>query len=211
MLCQFLEQHVKNIHVALYGFPNYQSLYFSTSPLVSVAVTSALMSPTNTTQLPHLKKSECVALQAKVTAVHTLLQKEMVAEVSQNSFLMHSEDVKPAACTDTTDKVAHGLFPEVEVVSSTCSNINTGRADCKTKQNGHIPEPAVSYRQSDQSVLVMRRPPEKEFDPLSTFMILRSQQKTPVTERPQSAANTPGSECGAALLVEKGEHRLCFY
>ncbi|XP_026200054.1 protein shortage in chiasmata 1 ortholog isoform X3 [Anabas testudineus] len=170
---------------------------------IEFAVTSALMSPTNTTQLPHLKKSECVALQAKVTAVHTLLQKEMVAEVSQNSFLMHSEDVKPAACTDTTDKVAHGLFPEVEVVSSTCSNINTGRADCKTKQNGHIPEPAVSYRQSDQSVLVMRRPPEKEFDPLSTFMILRSQQKTPVTERPQSAASTPGSECGAALLVEK--------
>lgn len=184
------------------------------------------MSPTNTTQFPHLMKSESVAFHAEATTVDTLLQKETVADASQNTFLMHSEDVKPAAVmfskpaaatTNTTEKVSHKKFPEVAAMSSARSSI-----DCRTEQDGHIPESTVSSRLNNRGPLVKRLPPEKELDPLSTFMILRSQQKAPVTEAPQSSASTSGTVCGAALpnLVEISEQMLlllavvpplCFY
>lgn len=147
------------------------------------------MSPTSTTP-------ESVAFHEELTTDDSLLQKETLADTSQNIFLMHSEDVKHAATTNTRDKVSQ--FLHTAAVSSALSSINTGRDDCRTKQDGHIPKPAVSSRLNNRGLLDMRRPPEKELDPLSTFMILRSQQKAPVIEAPESSANTSGTACSAA-------------
>lgn len=168
------------------------------------------MSPTISTPF-HYLSVESVAFHAEVSTVDTLLQKESAADASQNTFLMHSEDVKPAATTNTTDKVLQKMFPEVAAVSSALSSINTGRDNCRTEQDGHFPAPAVSSRLKNRGLpRFTRLPLEKELDPLSTFMILRSQQKAPVTEAPQGSASTSATACGAALLnlVEIGEQMM---
>ncbi|XP_044051343.1 protein shortage in chiasmata 1 ortholog [Siniperca chuatsi] len=145
---------------------------------------SILKNPTNKT----LKKSETAVFHAGDTADDTLLQKETVADTSQNTFLVHTvntnnKDVKPAATTK--DEVSDKRFPEVA-------------DDCKTEQSTHTPEQATSSRlnsrDNHRGLLVTRRPPEKDLDPLSTFMILRSQQTAPVTATPQSLVSTPAPQ-----------------
>ncbi len=162
-----------------------QQISDSSSPLVSVLVRSVLMNPTNKT---HLKKSEAAA-------DDTLLHKE----ASQNTFLMHAvntsnNEVKPATiifskpAAPTKDE-ASDKKRSSEVVFS-ARKIDAGRDDCKTEQRAHVPHQAASFRLNIRDN--HRRPPEEDLDPLSTFMILRSQQKPTVTATPPSFSRTPG-------------------
>lgn len=129
------------------------------------------MNPTNQT---HLKKRS-------PAADVTRLQTESAADPSQkNASLMHTnnKELKPptlrfskpaaAAADDVSDK----KFSEVAAVFS--ARKNTERS-------------AVSSR----GLLVRRRGPEEDLDPLSTFMMLRSQQTASVTATPQRSP--PGS------------------
>lgn len=156
------------------------------------------MNPTNKTQLPYLKKSETAAFHAEAAADDMLLQRETVADTPQNTFLMHTvnttnKEVKPAtlmlskpADTDK-DGVSDKRFSEAAAVSF-ARKVNTGRDARQTEQSAHIPEQAVSSRLNIRDN--HRRPPEKDLDPLSTFMMLRSQQTAPVTAAHQSAPGT---------------------
>ncbi|XP_038560284.1 protein shortage in chiasmata 1 ortholog isoform X2 [Micropterus salmoides] len=148
---------------------------------VEFTIRSILENPANKTQFSHLKKSEA----AEATADDTLLQKEKAADTSQNTFLMHTvntndKEVKPA--TTTKDEVSHKRFPEVV-------------DDCKVEQSAHMLKQAVSSRlnikDNHRGLLVKEHPPEKDLDPLSTFMILRSQQTASVTATLQSFVSTP--------------------
>lgn len=142
------------------------------------------MTPTNKT---HLKKCEAAA-------DDTLLQKE----TSQNTFLMHTvntniKEVKPATVIFSkpaaTTKDASDRKRSSEVVSS-ARKIDAGRDDCKTEPRVHVPQEAASSRLNIRDN--HRRPPEEDLDPLSTFIMLRSQQIPPVTATPLSLTRTPG-------------------
>ncbi|CAK6959730.1 protein shortage in chiasmata 1 ortholog [Scomber scombrus] len=156
------------------------------------AVRSIQMSPTNRTHLnsPHQKKSEAVA---------AFLQKETITDSSQNSLPTHAvntnKEVKPAVLMfpkpETTTKTKHGvtdkMFSEVVSISSARKNDTsyTGREVCEShSQLSDVPS-RPNIRDDHRGVLVSRRPPEKDLDPLSTFMMLRSQQRSP-----QSCVNT---------------------
>uniref|UniRef100_A0A8P4GRS3 Protein shortage in chiasmata 1 ortholog n=1 Tax=Dicentrarchus labrax TaxID=13489 RepID=A0A8P4GRS3_DICLA len=163
---------------------------------VEFTVRSILMNPTNKTQSPDLKKSKAIALHAEATEDDGLLQRETVVDV--NTFLMHTvstnnKEVKPAATIK--EEYPDKSRTEVAATFSVCKDdINTGRDECKTEQSTHTPEQAASsrlnIRDNHSSLLNTRRPPEKDLDPLSTFIILRSQQRAPATGTPQSSAST---------------------
>ncbi|CAB1426361.1 unnamed protein product [Pleuronectes platessa] len=106
---------------------------------------------------------------------------------------------KPAAVSNTKEEMSNVRFFEVTALSSARkNNRDTGVYDCETEQSVHAPEQIVSsppiIRDNHRPQQVTRRPPEKELDPLSTFMALRSQQMAPVTAAPQSSASSPAPE-----------------
>ncbi|XP_056233081.1 protein shortage in chiasmata 1 ortholog isoform X2 [Seriola aureovittata] len=162
---------------------------------------SFLKSPTKETRMLHPKKHE--TFHAKAATDDPLLQKEILTDTLHTSNT-NNKDVKkpatvlfskPAAATNTKDDISVVRFSEVADVSSARKNhTNTVRDDCKTKQSAHTPEWTASSRvniRDNHRGVVTRRPPEKDLDPLSTFMILRSQQTAPLTGTSQSSASSP--------------------
>ncbi|XP_070759887.1 protein shortage in chiasmata 1 ortholog [Enoplosus armatus] len=154
---------------------------------VEFTVRSILLNPTNKT------KFSLAAFHAEDT--DACLQKETDADGLQKTFPMHTVNtnkVKPAATTK--DEVSDKRFPEVAALSSA----HKTKDDCKTEQSAHTPEQAASsrlnIRDNHRRLPVTRRPPEKDLDPLSTFMILRSQQTAAVAATPQSFVSTPAPQ-----------------
>ncbi|XP_075961127.1 protein shortage in chiasmata 1 ortholog [Anarhichas minor] len=155
-------------------------------------ITSVRMNPANKTPSPQLKKCQ-------TAADDTRLQKESFAATSQNAFPMHAvhtnnKEVKHAPVTfykfaanaDTKDEVSNERFLDgAAMFPARKSDISTRRGDCKAEQS------AVSTGDRHRCVPVTRRPPQKDLDPLATFMILRSQQTASVTEAPQSSTPAP--------------------
>ncbi|XP_065818117.1 protein shortage in chiasmata 1 ortholog [Labrus bergylta] len=165
---------------------------------------SILINPTNTTQLPHLEKCETAVFNPEITADDTLLQREAVADTSQNTFLSHrvgtdETDVKHAATNTTTDK--DEAFSEVSALSSALKNIKTCQDERKTENSTHTSQQAASSRlntrDNGRGPQVLRLPPAGELDPLSTFMRLRSQQTAPAASAAQTSAKAQ------ALKVER--------
>ncbi|XP_026176904.1 protein shortage in chiasmata 1 ortholog [Mastacembelus armatus] len=146
-----------------------------------------LISPTKKTQSPDPRKSENAISDAEAATDNTVFQKGTAADLSWNTFLLHSQEVnpeiviipKPAANTDNKYEISGERFPEVAAMSFASKNVSSmGRDDFDTKPSSLTTKQAVSGRLNSR---IMRRPPEKDLDPLSTFMILRSQQTAPVT------------------------------
>ncbi|KAM7019117.1 protein shortage in chiasmata 1 ortholog [Tautogolabrus adspersus] len=172
---------------------------------VEITNRSILIIPTNTTQLPHLEKSETAVFQPEITADDTLLQREAVADTSQNTFLSHAvntdnKNVKHAATSYSKDK--DEAFPEVSALSSALKNsIQTCQDDRKIEHSTHTSQQAASsrlnIRDNGRGPQVMRLPPKEDLDPLSTFMRMRSQQTAPAASAAQTSAKAP------ALKVEK--------
>ncbi|XP_078105996.1 protein shortage in chiasmata 1 ortholog [Sander vitreus] len=166
---------------------------------VEIAVRSVLMNPANITPLPQLKTCETAASPAEATADNTFLQKETVADMSQSASLMHTVNTlnkevkpatlifsKPAAITHAKDEVSDQRFLEVAArFPARKNNVDTSRDDCRTERS------VVSSRDDHRGPLDKRQPSEKDLDPLSTFMILRSQQMARVTATPQSSTPAP--------------------
>ncbi|XP_042276574.1 protein shortage in chiasmata 1 ortholog isoform X3 [Thunnus maccoyii] len=153
---------------------------------VEFAVRSILMSPTNQSHLnfPHLKKSEAAA---------AFLQKETFPTQTVNT---NNKEVKPATTMKTECGITDEMFSEVITVSSAHKNdiSHTGRDVCESQleQSGVPSRPNI--RDNHGGVPVSRRPPEKDLDPLSTFMMLRSQQIAAATVTPQSCVNSPAPQ-----------------
>ncbi|XP_051807077.1 protein shortage in chiasmata 1 ortholog [Acanthochromis polyacanthus] len=124
-------------------------------------------------------------------------------DVSPNTFLMHPastdrNQVKSAASTSSKDEET---FSGAAATSSAQTYfINTGENDWKTEENVHISEQTVSSRDDHTGLLFTRRPPEKDLDPLSTFMMLRSQQAAPVTVTAPGSDNSPEPEVSKPSL-----------
>nr|XP_046241409.1 protein shortage in chiasmata 1 ortholog isoform X3 [Scatophagus argus] len=163
-----------------------------------------LVSPTNKTQFPQVKKSEAVAFHAEATADDTFLQGETVADTRQGSLLMHTVNTndkkakpvnlvfsKPAAVT--RDEVSDKKFSEVSAVFS-AHEIDRLRDDCRKVQSARTPEQVTSSRlnvRDNHGLAVPRRQPQKDLDSLSILMMIRSQQMAPDTATPRSSGNTP--------------------
>uniref|UniRef100_A0AAQ5WVV6 Protein shortage in chiasmata 1 ortholog n=1 Tax=Amphiprion ocellaris TaxID=80972 RepID=A0AAQ5WVV6_AMPOC len=144
---------------------------FRKLPLEHVAVKSIVLNPTN---------KGCL---------HT--------DVSPNTFLIHpastdNNQVKSAATTSSKDE--ERFSGAASTSSAQTYVINAGENDCKTEEKVHVSEQTASFRDDHRGLLFMRRPPEEDLDPLSTFMMLRSQQAAPVTETPPASANSPDSQ-----------------
>ncbi|KAI9513783.1 hypothetical protein NQZ68_039447 [Dissostichus eleginoides] len=145
---------------------------------------SVTMNPTDKPQFPQPKKCEPAAFLAEAPAEDSHVHRETVADTSQNAFLMHktnNKEVKPAAVifsepaanTNTKGDVSEKRFLEVAAMFSPReTDINTSRG----------------YSKTEQSAVSLGRPGEKEMDCLSTFMILRSQQRASVTATRQSSS-----------------------
>ncbi|XP_030274242.1 protein shortage in chiasmata 1 ortholog isoform X4 [Sparus aurata] len=154
-------------------------------------VTDILVNPTNKTQFPHLEKSKAVAFPAKASTDGTLSKSETVAVDScQKTLLVHTvntinKEVKPAATNK--DEISDKRFSDIVAVFS-AHKINTEGYDHKTEQSINTPEKTVpsTVKIRDNH----KHPPKTDLDPLSTFMILRSQQTAPVTATSQSLTST---------------------
>ncbi|KAK2837948.1 hypothetical protein Q5P01_015160 [Channa striata] len=152
------------------------------------------------TLLAHLEKSRSVAFRAEATTDDIIVQKEPFVDTFLSRCPKHNDRVrpanifsKPAAATNTGDK----MFPDVAAVSSAHNhNIRTNKENCRTEQRSRVPERPVSFRLNDRGPLVTRCPKEKELDPLSTFMMLRSQHNVLVPSVPQTSS--PASQVDRA-------------
>ncbi|XP_070820016.1 protein shortage in chiasmata 1 ortholog [Chaetodon trifascialis] len=164
-------------------------------------VGSILMTPTNKTQSPHWRKCDAAACQAETSADEVLLQRETIADTCavMHTVNTNNTEVKPAALilskptATTKDEVSDKRFSEVAAVFS-AFKINTGGDNWKKEQSGYTPEQASSsrlnIRDNHRGLQVTRCPPEKDLDPLSIFMILRSQQRAPAPATAPSLAST---------------------
>lgn len=120
------------------------------------------------------------------THISHLMDSDSVAFHGEATSVTYGEVVKPAALffskpvVDTVEKVS-----EVATTSSWRSNISMSS---ENRRSGHM-----------QLRMNNRRPPEEGLDPLSTFMILRSRQKSPATGEAHSSVGPAGTDpCYAA-------------
>ncbi|KAG8011879.1 protein C9orf84 [Nibea albiflora] len=156
----------------------------------------------------HSTKQEDMEEFKKLSLEHeeydTFLQRESLPETCKNTFLMHSvntdsKEVKSAtsifskSAAATRDDFLDETFSEVEAVLP-AHKMDTGRDDRKTEQSAHtlgLAAPSRLNISDNHSQMLTRRPPEKDPDALSIFMLLRSQQRAPVTTATlQSSSST---------------------
>ncbi|XP_074525765.1 protein shortage in chiasmata 1 ortholog [Halichoeres trimaculatus] len=176
-----------------------------------------LMSPTKRTQPPHLEGPETTPHVPKVTADSSSLKRKATA--FQNVFLMNPfnpKNIKPAALNNTdrvspeinTDRVSpenntDRVSPEINTdrVSPEKSAAASGSPSDKrsirggwTEQKALTPQRAASSGENHRGLPGPRRPPEKDLDPLSTFMMLRSQLKTSSAAEAQTSPRSPAEK-----------------
>lgn len=129
-------------------------------------------------------------------------------QILSDTVLMHSVNTnmkqvnpapatfpKPSAARDEKPDVALRFSEAASMFSVRKNDTSSGRDDWKTEQRVYAPpEQSASLRLKarDAHRGLTRRPPEKDLDPLSTFMMLRSQQT--VTAAAQSSASTAGTD-----------------
>lgn len=153
-----------------------------------------LINPIN--KSPQKKKSDAVTFDADAATDYRFLQTETVADICQKTVLVrcvntNEKEVKcetflnPAATTK--DKVSTAF---------SAHEVDTGRNSCQTVGSTKILERVVAsrlnFRDNHRDLLAKRCLPEKNLDPLSTFMMLRAQQTAPVNATPQITVCTPG-------------------
>lgn len=179
--------------------------------LVSAEAELFLKSPTNKIHSLHLSKPETAAPDAEAVTDELSCQEEILTDTN----LMHSVDTnvqqvkpapvifsKPSAASDEKSDVVLRFSEVASTFSVHKNNTNTGRDDWKAEQSVHTPpEQTVSLRLNvrDGHRGLTRRPPKKDLDPLSTFMMLRSQQT--VTAAPQGSASTAGTHTNTVHMV----------
>lgn len=156
-----------------------------------------------------MKKSGAVAFHAEAATDDRLLHRRgTVADTCQ--VLVHTvntndKEVKP-------ESFSNPAATNKDDVSTKFSahEIDTGRDGCQTVGSTQILEQVVSsrlnFRDNHRGLLVERCLPEKNPDPLSTFMMLRAQQTASVGATPQNMARTPGR-----LMVLLSSIRLIDY
>uniref|UniRef100_A0A668UJC5 Shortage in chiasmata 1 n=2 Tax=Oreochromis aureus TaxID=47969 RepID=A0A668UJC5_OREAU len=147
------------------------------------------------------------------TTAETLLQKKTTVDSSPNASQMPAfntvnKDVKPAAVTSTRYDIGGKKFSEVASCSSAHKKgIGRQGHDCQMELGANISKEAVAStlntRDDDRGLLFARNPPELDLDPLATFMMLRSQQITPVSASPQSSGSTAAHEVNQQALLSE--------
>ncbi|KAM4745902.1 protein shortage in chiasmata 1 ortholog [Anableps anableps] len=115
------------------------------------------------------------------------LLKESSVDSSQSSFSIHiigSTNSREQSITSTREDTSEKRCSEPAVGSSALVNISSVNDWFKTAQSSHRSEwslPTRSNIRDDQKSLIFtKQGPEKNLDPLSDFMMLRSQQVTSV-------------------------------
>lgn len=95
------------------------------------------------------------------------------------------KQVKTAATTHSANDTSG-----VSNWSTVYKNMKAG----EDEQSAHIAEQVLSFTPSNDRGLqpFTKRPLPKDLDPLSAFMILRSQHKDPVTTPPQNPTSSTG-------------------
>lgn len=138
------------------------------------------MNPTNRTKPP-----ESAPPVSKVTAGNASLKRR--ASAFQNVVLMNpfnDQSIKPAA-----SKIQHkdGVSPERSAGKSPADKRNI-----KVFQSV-APQRVESSREDHRGLMGKRPPPQKDLDPLSTFMMLRSQLTTSsAAAEAQTSTRAPG-------------------
>ncbi|KAM7391226.1 hypothetical protein PAMP_021930 [Pampus punctatissimus] len=146
---------------------------FTKLSLEHVEFTSILMSPTNK---PHLEESETAS---------AVCQKQTFP--TQN-ISTNNKEVKSATTTKTKHSATDEMFSEVVTISSACANdtSQTGSDGCESQlEQNNVPS-RLDIRDNHGGVL--------ELDPLSTFLMLRSQQTASVAAAPQSRVTAAAPE-----------------
>lgn len=122
------------------------------------------------------------------------------------AFNTLNKDVKSAPVTSTKYDIGGKKFSEVASWSSAHKKgISRQGHDCQMELSANMSEEAVAStlntRDDDRGLLFARNPQELDLDPLATFMMLRSQQITPVSASPQSSGSTAGTLCSLSVLA----------
>ncbi|XP_076007238.1 protein shortage in chiasmata 1 ortholog [Genypterus blacodes] len=172
-----------------------------------------LKNPSHQTPSPQLRKSGN-------TASH--VQKEATNDSSQNtadSITTNYENEKsgtsifsePATSVKTGDERAGKMFSVSALTSSArmesiCHN-DRDQSEHQPEQSAPNPEQAVSsslsVRDDHMSVLVTRHPPGRNLDPLSSFMMLRSQQTAAIPGAAESCVSIPALKLNQLITPGK--------
>ncbi|XP_047236177.1 protein shortage in chiasmata 1 ortholog isoform X3 [Girardinichthys multiradiatus] len=135
------------------------------------------------------------------------LQKEGTVDSSQSSFSIpivgtNSQEQGSVAIAGTGEETSEKRLSESAVGSSTLANISSVNDGFKTVRTSHISEwnlPTRSNIRGNQKSLIFKKhQPEKNLDPLSDFMMLRSQQVA------SGGATSPSSSISA--VAEEVNH-----
>ncbi|MEQ2196147.1 hypothetical protein XENOCAPTIV_025045, partial [Xenoophorus captivus] len=113
------------------------------------------------------------------------LQKEGTVDSSQSLFSIpivgtNSQEQGSVAIAGTGEDTSEKRLSESAVRSSTLANISSVNDGFKTVRTSHISEwnlpTRPNIRGNQKSLIFKKHQPEKNLDPLSDFMMLRSQQ-----------------------------------
>ena len=128
-----------------------------------------------------LEKSEAVPFHAEATTDNAVTQRDSDADKCLNTSPIHAanaydEEVKSTAVLSNPVAAAAAAAAIRNDVSE------------ETERSAHIPQKAASFRPNlndgHRDPRAAKPPPGKDLDPLSTFIMLRSQQTAPVTATP---------------------------
>ncbi len=140
------------------------------------------MTPMNKTQSPHLKKPDTVVLHIEAPADATLLQREIVSAVCQNTFLTHTVNTKVRE-----EKCASSAF--LKPAATTKDEAVFSKTVGHSREPKHVAASSRLYIR-ERGLMIPRRAPETDLHP--SLMILRSQQRAPEVATPQSLVSTAG-------------------
>ncbi|KAM8885199.1 uncharacterized protein shoc1 isoform 2-T2 [Spinachia spinachia] len=136
---------------------------------------------------PHSKERKAAAFHAETTAGDDRLRNQTAAS-PMHARIAGNEEVKPSAVSKvdaTTGSKGEGPTARFSegggVVSAPTRGVSAERD-------------AASSGEPHKCLPVPKRPLQKHLDPVATFMMLRSQQATRLTEAPQSSTSAPNVE-----------------
>ncbi|KAF7663478.1 hypothetical protein LDENG_00210560 [Lucifuga dentata] len=183
--------------------PQHMDLPLSPLPLVlvgDVTIRSFLKNLLPQTPSPDRKKSENAASHTEAVTVNILLQQATIADSPQNTFLAHAitmnneneklgapNDSEPATNTKTQREGTANTLSMSAIISAAC--VNSSRVNVHVGPEQAVP-PSFTGRDGHRGPVTRQRP-AKDLDPLSSFMMLRSQQTAAIHGTVQSSARTP--------------------
>ncbi|XP_071402352.1 protein shortage in chiasmata 1 ortholog [Centroberyx affinis] len=165
-------------------------------PVSGVGLRSILKNPLHPTPSSHLEKSASAVSSAEAATSASPHKKYDTRGSTFSALTITTNNEKESTGTTNTLEDSTGkIFSVCATISSTLKVDIRDEGESRPEQISSGPKhgilPRLGVRDNHMSLPAARHPPQKDLDPLSTFMMLRSQLRASVPGLPQNCASTP--------------------